>query len=107
MDFRIKDIFIEHQKTPIGLDETTPRFSWTLTGEGKNILQAACRIQVEGMEDKKLMWDSGKLMTRESRGIPYSGTPLTACTRYAVRITVWAEDGESPVSYTHLDSLIL
>lgn len=93
MDFRMKDIFIEHQKTPIGLDEAKPRFSWTLDGDGKNIRQAACRIQVEDMEDKKLMWDSGRLATRESRGIPYDGSPLMACTRYAVRVTVWAEEG--------------
>ena len=87
MNLEIKDVYVEDQKSPIGLDEKKPRFSWVLESDEQHTLQTFCRIQV--WQEEACAWDSGKLKTRESRGICYEGVELEPCTVYAVTVTVW------------------
>lgn len=35
MSFAIKEIYVEYQKAPIGLDEKCPRFSWIFSSDEK------------------------------------------------------------------------
>jgi alpha-L-rhamnosidase len=89
MGIKIRNLFVEFQENPIGLDERCPRFSWILESEDQGVLQTACRIVVMAEGTKEPVWDSGKIKTRESRGIAYGGVPLIPCTRYQVQVTVW------------------
>ena len=89
----IQKIFIEYQEKPLGLDEERPRISWLLSSEQKNVLQTACQIQIS--EKGHIVWDSGKLETRESTGIEYAGPKLKACTRYEVIVFVWDNYGNA------------
>lgn len=87
MSLEVKEVYVEYQKSPIGLDEKKPRFSWILESDEQDILQTSCRIQV--WQGQVCAWDSGKLETRESRGICYEGIELEPCTVYDVTVTVW------------------
>lgn len=87
MSLEVKEVYVEYQKSPIGLDEKKPRFSRILESDEQDILQTSCRIQV--WQGQVCAWDSGKLETRESRGICYEGIELEPCTVYDVTVTVW------------------
>lgn len=59
-------------------------------------MQTACRIIVtktNAGSERLVVWDSGRLSTAQSQGIPYEGEALRPCTRYYVRITVWGSGG--------------
>ena len=42
----LKDMVVEHQKSPLGIDCTEPRFGWKLVSSENNVLQTAYRITV-------------------------------------------------------------
>ncbi len=89
--FKIRDFRTEYQDSPLGLDVERPRFSWKFADTGKCFLQTAYRLQVETAEGDAV-WDSGKVNSRISTGVSYSGEALKPCTRYAVKATVWGEN---------------
>lgn len=93
MSLRIRDLFVEYQKEPVGIDEKAPRFSWLLESDEKNTLQTGCRISVS--QNEKIMWDSGELLSDVSTGIAYAGEALQACTEYQVRVSVSDNHGFS------------
>ncbi|MGN0322832.1 MAG: family 78 glycoside hydrolase catalytic domain [Oliverpabstia sp.] len=93
MSINISKLLVEFQENPIGIDEKCPRFSWLLESEDKDVLQTACRIVVKENGNEGAIWDSGKLQTRESRGIAWGGEALLPCTRYEVQVTVWDNHG--------------
>jgi len=88
---KIKDILIEYQDNPIGLDVKKPRFSWKLISNEKNVLQAAYRIVV--IKEGEVVWDSGKRDSSASVLIEYAGQKLEKCTIYDVYVDVWDNKG--------------
>ncbi len=94
--FSIGNLMVEYTKTPLGIDVKTPRFSWQMVApEGARKLgQTAYQIIVKDAGGK-LFWDSGKIADNISLGIIYSGSPLTASTRYIWTVTVWDPAGTS------------
>ncbi|WP_162163338.1 hypothetical protein [Eisenbergiella tayi] len=58
MSFAIKEIYVEYQKAPIGLDEKRPRFSWIFSSDEKNMRQCACRILVKKSDTRSAGKDS-------------------------------------------------
>lgn len=99
---KLKELYVEYQKSPLGLDEAHPRFSWILQAEAENTLQTGCRILV--WEGDHCVWDSGKLETRESRGISYEGEKLAPCTGYTVSVTVWDNHGNEAAGETTFET---
>lgn len=87
MGFALKKIFVEYMETPLGLDERAPRFSWKLDSDQKNTFQTSCRIRVSESDGGEC-WDSGELITNESKGISYAGRELKPCTAYQVQVEV-------------------
>ena len=107
MSLNIQELFVEYQSKPLGLDEASPRFSWLLDSHRQNVTQSACQIQVIGQDGKcqeQCVWDSGKLDTSVSTGIPYKGEPLAPCTRYQVNVTVWDNYGDIASSSTFFET---
>ncbi|HEY3504353.1 MAG TPA: family 78 glycoside hydrolase catalytic domain [Actinocatenispora sp.] len=64
---------------PLGIDDTTPRLSWYLTGGGRGERQTAYRIRAAssraGLSTPDL-WDSGRVESADSTQIPYGGPRL-------------------------------
>lgn len=91
--FKITEVRTEYQVNPLGLDVERPRFSWKLASEEKDCRQAAWQVQVGSSRGQKDCWDSGRVESDCSVGVHYEGTPLTPCSRYYLKLTVWDQNG--------------
>ena len=102
----INDLKTEYHTNPKGIDVLKPRFSWVLTGKGRNRTQTAYRILVSSSE-KKLsnnqgdIWDSKKITSNNTNQIEYKGKILSSHTTYYWKVKVWDEsNSESTWSKT-------
>lgn len=86
---KIYDITTEYKKNPIGLDETTPRFSYKIQGTSKE--QISRQIIVRDNNDN-IVWDSGTVYDSATIQIPYEGSPLKPFTKYSIKIIVEDEN---------------
>lgn len=93
--FSVTDLRTDHTVTPLGIDNTCPRFSWKMNdpNPGKHSFQKAYEINIQDENGKK-MWSSGKINSGSSINIPYQGATLQPRTRYNWTITVWNKKGE-------------
>lgn len=87
----------EHAVEPLGVDVPRPRLSWVLSGNGRGIRQSAYQVRVASspqhlQRGKADVWDSGKVPSSSSVGVPYGGPALRSDTRYFWKVRVW--DGE-------------
>lgn len=90
-----KALTVNDLTCPMGID-TAVRFSWINEGEGYARAQSAYRILVSSSEQNALaligdLWDSGKTLCENNYDISYEGLPLSSCTAYYVRVSVWDE----------------
>ena len=94
---------IEYKINPMGIDTQTPRFSWKIKGEGRDIMQTSYELNVAITENfSTLLWESGEIKSDQSVLIPYDGPELTSRTRYFWRVRIKDNNGNastwSPVS---------
>ena len=82
----------EYKKDPLGLDVSSPRFSWQITSNG-SVIQGAYRLQVFREDEADPVWDSGRVNRRDSVLVPYEGAALQPRTRYRWRVCVWDKRG--------------
>ncbi len=93
--FRVTAVSIEDKIQPVGIDVLSPRISWRLESDARNVTQRACRIQVAGDEAfERVVWDTGRLESDRSVQVEYAGTPLASRTRYFCRVRAWSGQGE-------------
>src|SRR5437660_7830300 len=81
---------VDGLRDPIGLGNRVPRLSWKLEAAGeRDVHQGAYQVQVFlGGEDRP-QWDSGRVSSRNSIDVAYSGTPLASRARCRWRVRVW------------------
>jgi alpha-L-rhamnosidase len=84
---------------PLGIDSKNPRLTWMLTSEQINFNQAAYQIIVATSNDflsadKGDLWDSGKIKSKQSVEIAYSGKPLESGMTCHWKVRVWDTDGK-------------
>lgn len=85
-------LLVENLINPIGIDNTTPRFSWKLYSNTKNTLQTAYEIRV--LHEKKNIWNTGKQASDQSVLVAYSGPALELNKRYTWQVRVWDNHGK-------------
>lgn len=95
---QISGLKTEYLDRPLGVEALRPRFSWRVESEERNVLQSAYRILVASDEEilnhgRGDLWDSGKVVSRKSVGVKYSGRPLASRQRCWWRVQVWDEKG--------------
>lgn len=99
----IKHLRTCHLENPIGIDEEIPTFSWQMEGNRRGLSQSAYRIvlaaSLEDLNHNNFIWDSSKVFTSQSIGIPYYGSALSPMSRYYWQVTVWDEN-DKPFSST-------
>ncbi|WP_419803716.1 family 78 glycoside hydrolase catalytic domain [Terriglobus sp.] len=82
---------------PIGIDDPNPRLAWQYQNPAPGAKQTAYRVEVfsepPAHNAKADAWDSGRIASSVSNGIPYAGTALQPSHRYFWRVTVWGADG--------------
>src|SRR6266404_1253329 len=89
----------EYRENPIGIDATTPHFSWQSNNSERNWRQSAYQIMVASTADNLKsgnadVWDSAKQSSSESVGIAYRGPQLQARKRYYWTVRVWDSNGQ-------------
>ncbi|SFD80829.1 alpha-L-rhamnosidase [Paenibacillus catalpae] len=87
----------EYRYNPTGLGVRTPRISWQLQTDDVHVLQLAYQIQVscgfDGVDEKAVVWDSGRVESDQSVLVEYGGQPLQSRGRYYYQIKVWDNKG--------------
>ena len=97
--FSIGGMTTEYLQNPIGVETDSVHFGWKMQANVIGKMQSAYQIKVFRGEDDALVWDSGKVESGVSVGIPYTGdTTLEEGTAYNWNVTVWDEDGASVTS---------
>jgi alpha-L-rhamnosidase len=84
----------DYAENPIGLESAAPRFAWQLRQSGRGKRQTAYRILVASSQDELradhgTLWDSGKVVSDQSIGIPYAGQPLASGQVCYWQVCVW------------------
>jgi alpha-L-rhamnosidase len=81
----VRALMVEYQVNPLAIDTKRPRFSWQV--HERDTEQVWYRIMVaeneQDLEKKEnLVWDSGRVESSQSNGIPYGGPPLKSRSCY-------------------------
>lgn len=84
---QLTDLKVESISSPLGLDESKPRFSWRIESSVPGIEQKSYAITVTD-EDGKVVWNSGKVKSGSSIGVEYSGEALQPQTEYSWSVSV-------------------
>jgi alpha-L-rhamnosidase len=93
------ELRVDEMKTPLGIDDAAPRFSWQLADTARGAKQTAYEVQVaseaaalnKGNAD---VWSSGRIKLGESLNVRYAGPALQPSTRYFWRVKVWGAEGK-------------
>ena len=79
---KIVNLKTEFKINPVGIDVTSPRLSWQILSNEKNIVQIAYQIHVTDPAGK-FIWDSGKILSDKSVAVSYEGPTLKSSQRYS------------------------
>lgn len=95
---RVVGLKVDYLDEPLGLENASPRFSWRLESDKRNVRQSAFRILVASTElllrdGQGDLWDSGKVSSARSFGHQYKGRKLISRQRCWWRAEVWVADG--------------
>lgn len=94
----------EYLVNPLNIGDLSPRLSWIVESAQRGQAQTGYQIQVATSADQLKrnladLWDSGKIASDETIGVPYAGQPLCSAQRCFWRIKVWDKnDQPSPWS---------
>ncbi len=91
----IDNLKVEYLSCPIGIDDTTPQFSWMMSSDEKGAYQKNYQVIVKDEKGKEV-WNSGIIAQSTSVGIAYKGEALQPATRYSWTVKVM--DGKNKVS---------
>lgn len=93
---RVEKLLAENLTNPIGLDVTVPRLSWQLVSDQRNVVQTAYEINVfQSLNDKGVLWTSGKVTSDQSVHVPYRGPALQSGKRYFWKVRVWSNNNKA------------
>ncbi|WP_329254060.1 family 78 glycoside hydrolase catalytic domain [Streptomyces canus] len=99
---RVERTTVEYTDRLLGTDVERPRLGWELSAPGRGARQSAYQVQVAldpgalangSGAGARLVWDSGKVTSDRSVGVPYEGPALRPRTRYHWRVRVWDRAG--------------
>src|ERR1051326_1637804 len=96
----------EYATNPLGIDVLRPRFSWQISSIRRGWLQSAYQILVATSSEKLKagsadQWDSRRISSDMSVGVPYGGPSLKSATQYYWKVRTWDERdrvSESPIA---------
>ena len=84
---------------PIGIDISTPSFSWMLSSTERGVMQVSYNIKVSTERDfSDVVWESGVIESAQSTDVQASGFSPKARTRYYWQVTVTDNKGNVATS---------
>ncbi|MEP7356140.1 MAG: family 78 glycoside hydrolase catalytic domain, partial [Anaerolineales bacterium] len=89
----------EYQHSPLGIDVTRPRLGWRLEAPERSVRQTAYQIRAAGSlddlhGDRDVLWDTGRVESRQSTQRPYTGPPLQSRQRCFWQVRIWDDHGQ-------------
>ena len=96
--FSLSDLTCELDEEPLGVESSSPRFSWKLFSEERNLFQSAYAVEVSDDLSKigeANMWNSGKVKSSQSILVAYSGKKLEPMRTYWWRARAWDRNGKA------------
>ncbi len=96
----VENLRCESLVDPCGIDAPAPRLSWVLQSPTRGSKQTAYQILVASTAEnltlnKGDLWDSGKVLSKETFSIEYTGRPLTSEQRCFWKVRTWDEKSVS------------
>ena len=96
--FQLAEPRTEYLVNPIGLEQTSPRFSWIINSDAKGFKQTKYRIIVASEpgllgKGKGDLWDSGEVESGKTNQIAYQGKPLWSRARGYWKVYSWGNTG--------------
>ena len=82
------DLSVADRAAPLNV-EGTPLFGWVPNDPDGNEIQSAYQIQVTGVSDGLLIWDSGKVSSSAESFVAYPGPALAAGASYTWTVRTW------------------
>ncbi|NBA89038.1 family 78 glycoside hydrolase catalytic domain [Emticicia sp. CRIBPO] len=89
----VKNLLLENQVNPVGLDIRQPRFSWALQSGKRNVKQTAYELKVTA--GKEVVWNTGKTSSEQSAHLIYAGKALKSGQKYQWQVKVWDNQGQT------------
>lgn len=88
----------EALENPLGIDNTSPHFSWLLKSRDEGCQQTAYQILVASSkqlldEGKADLWNTEKTVSDQSIWIPYQGATLSSKSYAYWKVRIWDEKG--------------
>lgn len=96
----VYDLRVENMDNPLGIDVTSPRFSWKISSDKNNILQTGYQIIAASSIDKLNknegdLWNSQMVNSDERLWISYLGKPLQSNEEVFWKARVFTNKGKS------------
>ena len=93
------ELRVDNLKTPLGIDDPAPRFSWQLQDPARGAKQTAYEVLVATRAElfsqgKADVWDSGRVESDASLNVCYAGPAVQASTRYFWLVKAWDAAGK-------------
>src|SRR5882757_3453824 len=88
----VTNTLCENLTNPIGIDGKSPRFSWQLSSDKRNVKQTAYEIKV--MTGQEIVWTS-KVTSDQSVLVSYGGKDLVSGKKYSWQVRVWDNNGKA------------
>jgi alpha-L-rhamnosidase len=86
---RVVRTTVEYAETLLGTDVTAPRLAWVLAAGGTGARQTAYQVEVGTAPGRADVWQSGRVSSDRTTGVPFAGKELRPRTRYHWRVRVW------------------
>lgn len=97
----VSGLSVGNTRNPLATEDPRPSLGWKLGTTINGERQSAYRIVVASdpvLLQRPDVWDSGRVESDESVGIPYSGPALLPAHRYYWAVQVWDSHGRSTTS---------
>jgi alpha-L-rhamnosidase len=93
------ELRVDNLKTPLGIDDPAPRFSWQLRDSARGAQQSAYEVMVASTaaalnQGKADVWTSGHVDSSQSMNVAYKGPAQTPSKRYYWRVKTWDAAGK-------------
>jgi alpha-L-rhamnosidase len=96
---RVVRTTVEYAETLLGTDVTAPRLGWVLAAGGTGARQTAYQVEVGTAPGRADVWQSGRVSSDRTTGVPFAGKELKPRTRYHWRVRVW-DGGNRPSAWS-------
>lgn len=89
---------VENRTEPLGIDVASPKFSWVVQTQVRDVEQTGYRLQLATADEGlggTVLWDSGTVASDDSRGVKYAGPELDPATAYVWSVDVSTTAGQA------------